>query len=176
MPAFVLDFGVGEGGDAIRALACSVLGLRPVPTPGAARRAAALRAIAEGLLNADQAIFLNDLLDLPQPTDLRLLYDAMDHLVLFPYPAGFFGARLAVLGADRRRGRGRSPSAAGSGGTGWRPQIHPASLSRSRVTFLDTRVPGATFRPLVSRCTTFSPREMTATKTVPRCCSWMALS
>ena len=53
---------------------------RPAPTRRRSE-AAAVRAVAEGLLEADQGIFLNDLLNLPQPTDLRLLYDAMDNSV-----------------------------------------------------------------------------------------------
>ena len=76
----VLNFGVGEGGDAIRTIAYRLLGL----SPGAdceARGAAAARAVSEGLVLADQNVFLNDLLRLPQPVDLRLLYDAMDNSV-----------------------------------------------------------------------------------------------
>jgi tetratricopeptide (TPR) repeat protein len=74
----VLDFGVGDGGDAIGAIAYRLLGLAPGAAPEA-RRATAARAVAEGLLDADQGIFLNDLLNLSQPSDLRLLYDAMDN-------------------------------------------------------------------------------------------------
>jgi class 3 adenylate cyclase len=74
--ALVLDFGVGKGQDAIRALVRSLLG---VAEDEAARAAAAERAEAEGLIAADQRIFLNDLLDLPQPDALRSTYDAMDN-------------------------------------------------------------------------------------------------
>jgi class 3 adenylate cyclase/tetratricopeptide (TPR) repeat protein len=73
----VLDFGVGEGRDAIRALVRSLLGV-PAGAEAGARAAAGERAIAQGLVAADQRVFLNDLLDLPQPTELRALYDAMD--------------------------------------------------------------------------------------------------
>jgi class 3 adenylate cyclase/tetratricopeptide (TPR) repeat protein len=73
----VLDFGVGEGRDAIRALVRSLLGL-PAGAEVAARAAAGDRAVAHGLVAADQRVFLNDLLDLPQPTELRAIYDAMD--------------------------------------------------------------------------------------------------
>ena len=76
----VLDFGVGEGWDAIQAIAYGLLGLSPGADPEA-RQAAAVRAVTEGLLEADEGIFLNDLLNLSQPTDLRLLYDAMDNSV-----------------------------------------------------------------------------------------------
>jgi class 3 adenylate cyclase/tetratricopeptide (TPR) repeat protein len=73
----VLDFGVGEGRDAIRALVRSLLGVTAGAEAGE-RAAAGERAIAHGLGAADQRVFLNDLLDLPQPTELRALYDAMD--------------------------------------------------------------------------------------------------
>ena len=71
----VLDFGAGR--DAIRALVRSVLGL-DVTSDAEAVRMAAGRALAEGLVRPDDAVVLNDLLDLPQPAELRALYDAMD--------------------------------------------------------------------------------------------------
>ena len=46
----VLDFGVGEGGDAIRAIAYRLLGLSP-GADSEARGAAAARAVSEGLLD-----------------------------------------------------------------------------------------------------------------------------
>ena len=74
----VLDFGVGEGRDAIRAIVRSLLGLSAGAEVGA-RAAAGNRAIAQGLVESDRRVFLNDLLDLPQPTELRAIYDAMDN-------------------------------------------------------------------------------------------------
>ncbi len=74
----VLDFGVGKGQDAVRALVRSLLGLAGGGDK-AARAAAADRAVAAGWLEADARVFLNDLLDLPQPRELRALYDAMDN-------------------------------------------------------------------------------------------------
>jgi len=74
----VLDFGVGKGQDAVRALVRSLLGLASGGGK-AARAAAADRAVAAGWLVADARVFLNDLLDLPQPMELRALYDAMDN-------------------------------------------------------------------------------------------------
>jgi class 3 adenylate cyclase/tetratricopeptide (TPR) repeat protein len=74
----VLDFGAGTGRDAIRALARSLLGAGG----GSARsalEAAAERALADGLVSADRRVYLHDLLDLAQPTELRALYDAMDN-------------------------------------------------------------------------------------------------
>lgn len=77
----VLDFGAGTGKDAVRALVRGLLGIRSRGTdPGEAeaRQAAAEAAIQAGLLKPDQRVFLNDLLNLPQPLELRAIYDAMD--------------------------------------------------------------------------------------------------
>ena len=74
----VLDFGAGKGQDAVRSFVRSLLDIRP--GSGKALRAhAADNAIASGLLPGDQRVFLNDLLDLRQPSNLRGLYDAMDN-------------------------------------------------------------------------------------------------
>ena len=74
----VLDFGVGKGQDAIRALVRSLLGLA-AGGDKAARAQAVDGALAAGWFEADRRVFLNDLLDLPQPLELRGLYDAMDN-------------------------------------------------------------------------------------------------
>ena len=76
--ALVLDFGAGVGEDAIRALVRSLLGLTTA-SDSAAAQAAVEWALAEGLMRDDQRVWLNDLLDLPQPAALRVLYDAMDN-------------------------------------------------------------------------------------------------
>jgi class 3 adenylate cyclase len=73
----VLDFGVGKGQDAIRAIVRSCLGCSGQGEKAA--RTAAERLLSEDLLKPDQLVYLNDLLDLPQPTELRALYDAMDN-------------------------------------------------------------------------------------------------
>jgi len=73
----VLDFGGGAGRDAIRALARSLLGV-DVTSDAEAVRAAAAQALSSGVVASDDAVFLNDLLNLPQPTDLRHIYEAMD--------------------------------------------------------------------------------------------------
>ncbi len=76
--AQVLDFGVGTGQDAIRALVRNLLGI----TSGSGRserKQAADRAISDQWFEAGQRVYVNDLLDLPQPTELRALYDAMDN-------------------------------------------------------------------------------------------------
>ncbi len=74
----VLDFGVGKGQEAIRALVRSLLDIA-LRSDESARNTAADSAIQSGLLKPDQRVYLNDLLDLPQPVELRTLYDAMDN-------------------------------------------------------------------------------------------------
>ena len=60
----VLDFGVGEGRDAIRSVVQSLLDI-PSGSDAATRQAAANAAIGSGLVTAERRIFLNDLLTLP---------------------------------------------------------------------------------------------------------------
>ncbi|HET6519931.1 MAG TPA: adenylate/guanylate cyclase domain-containing protein, partial [Geminicoccaceae bacterium] len=74
----VLDFGAATGRDAVRSIVRGLLGLAPGVGREAVREAAG-RALSEGLLEADRAVFLHDLLDLPQPRELRGVYDAMDN-------------------------------------------------------------------------------------------------
>ena len=75
--ALVLDFGGGVGHDAIRALARSLLGIE-VTSDTETARAAASAALSSGAVAIDDAAFLNDLLNLPQPPELRPIYEAMD--------------------------------------------------------------------------------------------------
>jgi class 3 adenylate cyclase/tetratricopeptide (TPR) repeat protein len=74
----VLDFGAGTGRDAIRSLVRSILGVGS-GTDAAAAVGAATRALDAGLVAREDAVFLHDLLDLPQPKEQRALYDAMDN-------------------------------------------------------------------------------------------------
>ncbi|PDT51417.1 MULTISPECIES: adenylate/guanylate cyclase domain-containing protein [Sinorhizobium] len=76
--ALVLDFGGGAGRDAIGALVRSLLNISLTDGP-AASQAGLDSALAAGLVNQDELVFLDDLLDLPQPPDLRVLVDAMDN-------------------------------------------------------------------------------------------------
>ncbi|MFP6746191.1 MAG: AAA family ATPase, partial [Alphaproteobacteria bacterium] len=74
----VLDFGVGEGQDAIGILLRGLLDL----TPGAGhnqRTAAAQTAAEAGLTRPEQRLHLNDLLSLPQNPEEAVLYEAMDN-------------------------------------------------------------------------------------------------
>jgi class 3 adenylate cyclase/tetratricopeptide (TPR) repeat protein len=75
--ALVLDFGGGAGRDAIRALARSLLGL-DLTAASEAVRAAAAAALSSEMVAGDDAVFLNDMLDLPQPPELRPIWEAMD--------------------------------------------------------------------------------------------------
>jgi class 3 adenylate cyclase/tetratricopeptide (TPR) repeat protein len=74
----ILDFGVGKGRDAIRALARSLLALPPGSGKDF-RRAAADNAVAQGHVDREDLLFLDDLLDLPQPEDRLAVYRAMDN-------------------------------------------------------------------------------------------------
>jgi hypothetical protein len=74
----VLSFGVGKGQDAIRSLIRALLGI-PLESGEPERQYAADTALDNGRVAPEQAVFLNVLLDLPQPTELRALYDAMDN-------------------------------------------------------------------------------------------------
>ncbi len=74
----VLEFGAGEGRDAIRSIVRSLLGLS-LGSAERDRREAASNALEKKLLQPDERVFLNDLLDLPQPVEQRTLYDAMDN-------------------------------------------------------------------------------------------------
>jgi class 3 adenylate cyclase/tetratricopeptide (TPR) repeat protein len=75
--ALVLDFGAGQGQEAVPALMRSLLGI----TAGSGkeqREAAVEKAETDGIADPEQRVYLNDLLDLTQPLELRTLYDAMN--------------------------------------------------------------------------------------------------
>ncbi len=74
----VLDFGVGKGQDAVARLLKSLLEV-VLPEDETARRAALQRALASGLVAADEEVFINELLDLEQPPALKTTFDAMDN-------------------------------------------------------------------------------------------------
>ncbi|MCP4766661.1 MAG: adenylate/guanylate cyclase domain-containing protein [Gammaproteobacteria bacterium] len=75
--ALVLDFGTGKGQAAIPSLVRGFLGI--APGSGKSRRAHALDEAEEaGITDPEQRVFLNDLLDLRQPLELRTLYHAME--------------------------------------------------------------------------------------------------
>lgn len=73
----VLDFGAGTGLDAVATIVRTLLGI-PQTASEADLTGAVSQAVADGIITADQHVYLNDLLGLPQPTALRSLYDAMD--------------------------------------------------------------------------------------------------
>jgi class 3 adenylate cyclase/tetratricopeptide (TPR) repeat protein len=78
--SLVLDFGVGEGRDAIRSVVQSLLAV-PAGSDKAIRQAAADAAIAKGLLAPERRMFLNDLLNLPQTLEDHAIYDAMTNAI-----------------------------------------------------------------------------------------------
>ena len=75
----ILDFGVGKGQDPVRMLVRSLLDL-PSVDDMEERSAAAHRALAQGVVPAENELHLNDLLDLPQSLENIAIYDAMDNL------------------------------------------------------------------------------------------------
>ncbi len=76
--ALVLDFGTGSRRDAVRSLVRSLLDLGAA-SDTAALAGAAASALEQDLIADARAVFLNDLLELPQPSPLDALYDGLDH-------------------------------------------------------------------------------------------------
>jgi class 3 adenylate cyclase/tetratricopeptide (TPR) repeat protein len=76
--SIVLNFGVGSGQEPIRVLVRGLLGV-PSGAGEGEHRAAAERALRSGLIEAEQREFLNDLLVLEQPDELKGVYDAMEN-------------------------------------------------------------------------------------------------
>lgn len=75
--ALVLDFGTARGQEAIPSLVRSFLNIKP--GSGKSKRGQAIEnAEQQGKTRGEHRVYLNDLLDLPQPLELRTLYDAMD--------------------------------------------------------------------------------------------------
>ncbi|MEX3859126.1 adenylate/guanylate cyclase domain-containing protein [Paraburkholderia sp. BR10923] len=76
--SLVLDFGVGKGQDPVRTVIGSLLGL-PAGASSEARQAAAAQVATQGIVKAEQIVFLHDFLDLPQSAEWQTIYEAMDH-------------------------------------------------------------------------------------------------
>ncbi len=94
----VLDFGVAKGQDAIRTLVRSLLDI-PTGSSGARRHTAADDAVAGDLVDAGRRVFLNDLLDLSQPIELRSLYDAMENATRNAGKQAVFGELVTKVSA-----------------------------------------------------------------------------
>ncbi len=77
--ALVLDFGAGKGQDAIRSLTRSLLSVTSSSSEGELTSAVE-EALSDNVIGKDHVVFLNDLLGLPQPLELRSLYSAMDNV------------------------------------------------------------------------------------------------
>jgi len=73
----VLDFGAETGRDAIRSIFRDLLSVGSRPTANELQRASR-QAVADGIVSEELEVHLNDLLDGPQPDNLRAHYDAMD--------------------------------------------------------------------------------------------------
>jgi class 3 adenylate cyclase/tetratricopeptide (TPR) repeat protein len=92
----ILDFGVGKGQDAIAMLVRGMLNL-----PSNAGEDFLDKASENGLVEENDRIFLNDLLGLRQPDELRVTYDAMDGEAR---QAGKRNAVSRIVRAASRRG------------------------------------------------------------------------
>ena len=96
---FVLDFGTARGHGAVRTVISGLLGLGSA-TPDDAEQAIDI-AIREGHLQADDALYLRDLLEMPQPEAAHKLYEAMDAAARTHGKERVVGA-LARASADNR--------------------------------------------------------------------------
>jgi class 3 adenylate cyclase/tetratricopeptide (TPR) repeat protein len=96
----VLDFGSGEGRDAIRSVVASLLGIQ-LGDDRASIEAAVEAAIQEGLLSAQQRIFLADLLNLALSREDRAMYDAMTNAIRNEGKQTVVGDLLRRLSARR---------------------------------------------------------------------------
>ena len=76
--SLVLPFAVGKGQDAVGSLVRSFLGIRQ-GSQRAVRRTVLEASVSDGRVSSDEVVFLNDLLDLAQPSELDAVYDAMDN-------------------------------------------------------------------------------------------------
>ena len=128
----VLDFGAGTGRDAIRTLVRGLLGVDDLA--GGAEATAAPRALAGGLVAEADAVFLNDLLDLPQPVELRALYDAMDNAAR--------NRASARRGAAGRAGEPAAPRLLVVEDVHWADQLVLAHLAQLAVTVAASPPPG----------------------------------
>jgi class 3 adenylate cyclase/tetratricopeptide (TPR) repeat protein len=96
----VLPFGVGKGQDAIGSLVRSLLSI--APRSGQKERQTAVNTVlADGHLKSDQAVFLNDILDLPQPIEQRTIYDAMGNAARNQGKREVVSKLLTVMGNDQ---------------------------------------------------------------------------
>jgi class 3 adenylate cyclase/tetratricopeptide (TPR) repeat protein len=88
---FVLDFGTERGHGAIRTIVASLLGLTREALPQEVDEAIAAAARDGGPVNDDDALYLRDLLEVPQRKEDRPLYEAID-------PAARAQRKARVLG------------------------------------------------------------------------------
>jgi class 3 adenylate cyclase/tetratricopeptide (TPR) repeat protein len=122
----ILDFGMGSGQDAIRSLVRSLLGLTGQSSHEEIE-AVAEKAVEDGMLLDERRVYLNDLLDVPQSTELRTLYDAMDN------PARNRGKRATVAELVTRAS-GRRPRLLAIEDLHWADQVtldHLANLAET---------------------------------------------
>lgn len=98
----ILDFGAVTDQDALAPLLHGLLDLPPGATIEQAQAAVA-QALADGIIESNQGVFLNDLLGLPQPSDRRAEYDAMRHETRHQGKQATIGRLTITLAARRSR-------------------------------------------------------------------------
>jgi tetratricopeptide (TPR) repeat protein len=96
---FVLDFGTARWHGAVRTVVTGLLDLELDATPAVAERA--IGELVHSALQPDDALYLRDLLEIPQPDDTRRLYEAMDAATRTQGKERVITA-LASAAADRR--------------------------------------------------------------------------
>ncbi len=125
----VLNFGVGEGRDAIRSVLHSLLGI-PAGSDSAARQAAADSAVGSRLLAPEKRIFLHDLLGLPQSLEDQATYDAMANAIRNEGKAATIAGLLRVASAQQ-------PLAIVIEDVHWADPLSLARLARMAATIAD---------------------------------------
>jgi class 3 adenylate cyclase/tetratricopeptide (TPR) repeat protein len=99
--AFLLDFGIGKGQDAVPALTRSLLGLK-TDSDRSACAAALDQALAQCLIQTEERALLEEILDLPSSGERWLIYAAMDN-------ATRLARKQALLAALARRAAAQGP-------------------------------------------------------------------
>ena len=77
LSGLILDFGARKGEDALAAITCGLLGIT-VDAAGDDKTRAIAEAQAQGCIPPEAALFLCDILGLPQPAEGQAIYAAMD--------------------------------------------------------------------------------------------------
>jgi class 3 adenylate cyclase/tetratricopeptide (TPR) repeat protein len=128
----VLDFGGGRGLGAIASVVRGILGISS-DADNEAKSVGVSRAVVGSLVDDEERVYLNDLLDLPQPTDLRSLYDAMDE-------ATRTAGKEELVSSLIRKAAAKTPMAVSVEDIHWADNSTLSHLARLARTCADCRV------------------------------------